>query len=485
MKMSFRVSADNKHLEASASLSSVWSRRLTDAKKRLNISIGRAEVYRPLLLIIFITSIQHFSGLTFSRKFLLQVLAPISRSNTTETMESENNTTAIVAINKDHTAYYFAIFINTLQFTANLLMSDLLKHFRIRFLYFFSLFTTACCLGFLGFLFHPSASHAFLSSESDQYLRVVTLALHVFSVQFGVQTLAGLLTDTFLPSHSRPMLKGIIRSTQSLSLFAFVSLITLLSEAWRYWTMAATLLAASPVLYICLPELRKLGRSAWQLYFSPESTIFYIAIPLSNNSEVSHRWKRVANVWRAMKAFKSSVPEEKEDNEKREDPQRVTKHSTVIEVTAPTIKATFRTKTLEELTSQEDLKLDNQLSVTFVQNILSRNSYLAVHPDPDRLIIARGPARNTSGSEVGVFLFLDIVIVARKLMRNRKYIDPVVIKLDNSFSVTRNKTSLAFKDSCYSTEVVFKSSAKAVTWEQYVSFCWNNKKYQKADKKVA
>ena len=175
------------------------------AKKQLKIPIRKPEVYRPLLLILTITCLQHFSGFTFTKKFLLQVLAPSQK------LEGEN-----------YTGYYFAILINAIRTIANLMMSDFLKRFRVRFLFCLSLFSTALCLALFGCFLPLGPLHQLLPPQADQVVRVVILAVHVFAVQFGLQSLAGQLTDTLLPSHAKPMLKGFIRSIQSLSLIAFV-----------------------------------------------------------------------------------------------------------------------------------------------------------------------------------------------------------------------------------------------------------------------
>ena len=100
------------------------------AKKQLRIPMSKPEVYKPLLLIITITCLQHFSGFTFTKKFLLQILAPPKKlegevggevANDPEKEEEE----------EEYTGYYFAILINTIRTVANLLMSDFLKRSKV------------------------------------------------------------------------------------------------------------------------------------------------------------------------------------------------------------------------------------------------------------------------------------------------------------------------------------------------------------------
>ena len=89
------------------------------AKKQLRIPISKPEVYKPLVLILTITCLQHFSGFTFTKKFLLQVLAPVDQVEAEVVREATKE--------EDYTGYYFAILINAIRTAANLMMSSFLK----------------------------------------------------------------------------------------------------------------------------------------------------------------------------------------------------------------------------------------------------------------------------------------------------------------------------------------------------------------------
>ena len=89
------------------------------AKKQLRIPISKPEVYKPLVLILTITCLQHFSGFTFTKKFLLQVLAPVDQVEAEVVREATKE--------EDYTGYYFAILINAIRTAANLMMSGFLK----------------------------------------------------------------------------------------------------------------------------------------------------------------------------------------------------------------------------------------------------------------------------------------------------------------------------------------------------------------------
>ena len=148
------------------------------AKKQLRIPITKPEVYKPLFLILTITCLQHFSGFTFTKKFLLQIVAP---SKETEQQARYNYT------EESHTGFYYAILINIIRTAANLLMSKFLMRFRVRFLFCISLISTALCLGLFGCFQPVGPLYQHFSPEADQILRVLILAIHVFAVQFGLQ----------------------------------------------------------------------------------------------------------------------------------------------------------------------------------------------------------------------------------------------------------------------------------------------------------
>ena len=98
---------------------------IATAKKQLRIPIRKPELYKPLVLILTITCLQHFSGFTFTKKFLLQILAPLKKT------EGQSDGVDHLKGDEDYTGYYFAILINTIRTMANLLMSDFLKRFTL------------------------------------------------------------------------------------------------------------------------------------------------------------------------------------------------------------------------------------------------------------------------------------------------------------------------------------------------------------------
>jgi len=228
------------------------------------------------------------------------------------------------------------------------------------------------------------------------------------------------------------------------------------------------------------------GRAAWEFYFSPAQTIFYFLIP---NAEESRAWKTVKKwsiVISAVMRFKqpsvlmglSDTGENKISNgwtyQRQKTLERVGNENQI---------ATFHLNTLEEVKEDEELKKRNKLSVTFVENILGMNNWLALNPNPDRLILARGPAKCVwekllcvqENFSVGVFLFSDVIIVARKLMKNRKYRILLTLKIDTNFEVSRDELEVTFKNGSNDFAASFSDQGNAIMWQQYANY-WKEAK---------
>ena len=107
--------------------------------------------------------------------------------------------------------------------------------------------------------------------------------------------------------------------------------------------------------------------------------------------------------------------------------------------------------------------------VRFISNILPQTSHLNRHPDPARLCIGRGPLNilEEDGTERpgAIFLFRyngcvivialsswhcvssDLCVVARRVVRNRRYVGERVFLLEQECSVSRTGPALAISSS--------------------------------------
>ena len=79
-----------------------------------------------------------------------------------------------------------------------------------------------------------------------------------------------------------------------------------------------------------------------------------------------------------------------------------------------------------------------------MMNILGQNGFLTQNDDRSRLCLARGPIQFSEGifRTGGMFLFCDVLIVARKLVQNRRYLNEKVFEFRDNFRTAREKESL-------------------------------------------
>ena len=258
---------------------------------------------------------------------------------------------------------------------------------------------------------------------------------------------------------------------------------TFLPHSTAFSVMAGMLVLASPLLYVYIPELRSLGRAAGSLYFLPIQTKFYVIIPKDEDIKAKVKNLRdAANLVILGLKFKSNkrnksnrisfrrqlTVEENEDNLAQH--RIVTQHSLEDKV------ATFGNNTVEEILNDPQLKKENQLSVTLVQNMLpGHKNILANHVNKHRILVARGPGTFASGGgafkKCGIFLFTDIMVVAQKVKKNRKYINAQGFKLGASFTVQRDNCTVTFAKDNESCSVVLEPEANAIMWERYAKFC--------------
>ena len=169
----------------------------------------------------------------------------------------------------------------------------------------------------------------YFSHEVDQYLKVSVLAVHVFCVQFGLQSLSGQLTDILLPSNSKAIMKGVIRAIQALTLLVFVTIMKQFEEHWSFWIMAKGLICVSPLLDTFIPELKNLGRTSGEFFFLPSQTLFYVVLPLN---DAKKKWKNAINKAKAMVLFSKGIQKKPSQLEVPSNPQEKWWHWKSFEV---------------------------------------------------------------------------------------------------------------------------------------------------------
>ena len=206
-------------------------------------------------------------------------------------------------------------------------------------------------------------------------------------------------------------------------------------------------------------------------FFQPYQTFFYIVIPKPTDSQAKVNWKKAGKLVKQATALlrnrQAAALESVSDAEPaiRSD---MAKHRAFDRQNSEDPQATFKENTIEDIDQNE-----NKQNVIFISNILGMTGFLAQNPCESRLLIARGPASFGDGLlKAGVFLFSDILIVAQRLRKNRKYVNEEVFHLQNeAFTITRDYATLVFEDGDTSCKVIFKTHENAKMWEEYVAFC--------------
>ena len=146
---------------------------------------------------------------TLIRKFIIQILDS-NRDNETlvamdsvlyseyiddyYTLDSENVREGGGDIDDDHHGgtlnYFLPLIIFSVRLIVLFMMAFMIKKIRMRFLYFLSLFLTVIILSVLGIVSDPNIIPD-LGGNSVKFIKTSLLCLHVFFIQFGIQTLPG------------------------------------------------------------------------------------------------------------------------------------------------------------------------------------------------------------------------------------------------------------------------------------------------------
>ena len=113
-------------------------------------------------------------------------------------------------------------------------------------------------------------------------------------------------------------------------------------------------------------------------------------------------------------------------------------------------------------------------------NILGQNGFLNCNEDKSRQCLGRGPITFSEGAikNGAIFLFNDLVIVARKLVTNRRYIDENVFEFSDNFKITREGQTLILSSGKTSNglKIHVETENNAALWEKYCNFSVANLK---------
>jgi len=434
--------------------------------EKMKFPASSPTVYIPFVLISGLISLQHFSGFTYTKRFTIQVLGTISLSNepvrkgvnVTNGPLSPDLANEPVPLNTD--SYYWAMLVCGVYLVSSLLVARLLRSIRRRFMFFISLFLTSLCLIGIGFLMEEEMLSSIMSDTTIHFLKVVFLCLHTFVVQCGLQGLPTQLADVLFPSSCKSIMKGICKGVTSFTLVIFIFSINCFELHQRFWIMAGTLLLTSPLLFVLVPEIRNIGKGMASNFIMPFQTVFYIILP--NQETVKRRWtnavRKVSTLNKVIGMIDTKLAKENALN------------------TCVRYSRTFtflgETTDIEEYRTDPKLKRNNEELVTYVCNILPQSGYLATNWREDRVLVGRGPTKFPESLKEtgGIFLFNDVLIVAKCLLRSWRYVDETSFVVQE-LEVSRMEENLIITSKEERVRVAFSDVSEAETWKRFIEFC--------------
>merc|ERR1712038_1310856 len=127
---------------------------------------------------------------------------------------------------------------------------------------------------------------------------------------------------------------------------------------------------------------------------------------------------------------------------------------------------------IEEYRTDPKLKRRNEELVTYVCNILPQSSYITTNWREDRVLVGRGPTKfpESLKESGGIFLFNDVLIVAKCLLRSWRYVDETSFVVQD-LEVTRLEESL---------RLAFTDVSEAETWKRFIEFCQESQDFRRA-----
>ena len=176
---------------------------------RLKVPIFSPTILQPLMLISALNCLQQCSGSLYIRKFIIQILESNSDNDTLVAREDALYSDYIddyytldteIVREGQHNGqdddggalnYFLPLIIFSVRLIVLFMMAFMIKKIRMRFLYFLSLFLTVIILSVLGIVSDPNIIPD-LGGNSVKFIKTTLLCLHVFFIQFGVQTLPGI-----------------------------------------------------------------------------------------------------------------------------------------------------------------------------------------------------------------------------------------------------------------------------------------------------
>ena len=132
-----------------------------------------------------------------------------------------------------------------------------------------------------------------------------------------------------------------------------------------------------------------------------------------------------------------------------------------------------------DVETDEVFKNLNKERVSFISNILSQTNPLIALPSKQRVLIGKGPIKFQNdcltgcGSDVikdgSIFLFNDLLIVATRVISNRRYIWEVCFKL-RELKTHESEETITLDLNGKSLDISFENAELASLWNKFITF---------------
>ena len=127
---------------------------------------------------------------------------------------------------------------------------------------------------------------------------------------------------------------------------------------------------------------------------------------------------------------------------------------------------------MEEIGSNELLTQKMKERTHFVSNIMSQGNPLITNPSKQRVLIGKGPVEFNNGmiKAGNIFLFNDLLIVATRIISNRRYVREISFNREEvTIARARETITLSYLSGKHM-ELRFEDTEIASLWDQYISY---------------
>ena len=200
-------------------------------------------------------------------------------------------------------------------------------------------------------------------------------------------------------------------------------------------------------------------------FFLPSQTVFYFVLP-ENLKRCPDKRKN------ALKHWKSAYRKVTVTNALIGDKLRYEMDVDVSARKFNKVKFDDAIRTISEVYDNEKYAKLNNDRINFVSNILGRGNYLANNQLEKRILIGRGPVKfiNDVMKNGSLFLFNDVIILAKCVVSNRRYVGEMCFNLSEIKMAKLGRQMTVSDSSEKIMEIEFEDESISNIWEKYIDF---------------